>query len=104
MLPFWNGEGLASPKYGNVATTKLIEKMIQMGSSKQTMVAKVFGGANQIQGTSSVGERNILIAKEVLKEHKIPVVAESVGGGIGRKVKFNTSTGEVLMKFLKGKK
>ena len=27
MLPFWNGNGLASPKYGNIATEKLVEKM-----------------------------------------------------------------------------
>ena len=29
MLPYWNGQGLASPKYGNIAIEKLIDKMIQ---------------------------------------------------------------------------
>ena len=28
MLPFWNGQGLASPKFGNIAISKLLEKMI----------------------------------------------------------------------------
>ena len=27
MLPLWNGNGLASPKFGNIATEKLIEKI-----------------------------------------------------------------------------
>ena len=27
MLPMWNGAGLASPKYGNIAIPKLIEQM-----------------------------------------------------------------------------
>src|SRR5258708_2971389 len=48
MLPLWNGEGLASPKYGNIANDKLFERMLRLGSSKQNLVAKVFGGSNQI--------------------------------------------------------
>ena len=28
MLPLWNGEGLASPKYGNIAIDKLVKKML----------------------------------------------------------------------------
>ena len=31
MLPLWNGQGLASPKYGNIAIEKLLEKMISLG-------------------------------------------------------------------------
>ena len=27
MLPFWNGQGLASPKFGNIAIHKLLEKI-----------------------------------------------------------------------------
>ena len=44
MLPLWNGNGLASPKFGNIATEKLIEKMQRNGSSLKNIVAKVFGG------------------------------------------------------------
>jgi chemotaxis protein CheD len=102
MLPLWNGEGLASPKYGNIAIDKLIDKMLSMHSTKQGMIAKVFGGANQINSFSSVGERNIELAREQLKAYKIRIVAENVGGAIGRKIRFNTETGEVQMKFLSG--
>lgn len=100
MLPLWNGDGLASPKYGNIAINKLWEKMARMGSSKQSIVAKIFGGANQIGNSTNVGERNIQIAKEQLSAMGIKIVIENTGGSIGRKIRFNTQTGEVLMRLL----
>jgi chemotaxis protein CheD len=104
MLPFWNGSGLASPKYGNIAIEKLLEKMIALGSSKEDMKAKVFGGGEVVQTESNhfrIGERNIEMAENMLKEMKISVIGRSVGGKLGRKIRFNTETGVVLMKFIK---
>ncbi len=46
MYPFWNGEGLATPRYGNIAIPKLIEKMLSLGCTKNSLRAKVFGGGN----------------------------------------------------------
>ena len=43
MLPFWNGEGLASPRFGNIAIIKLIEKMLAHGADRHNLQAKVFG-------------------------------------------------------------
>lgn len=100
MLPYWNGEGLASPKYGNVAIERLIEKMIRNGSSNTDMIAKIFGGANQIKGTINVGVKNIQVARDLLFSNKINIVAEDVGGILGRKIWFDTYTGQVLMKYL----
>jgi chemotaxis protein CheD len=100
MLPLWNGNGLASPKFGNIATEKLIEKMLKNGSSVNNLVAKVFGGANQMNSSMNIGARNIEIAKEVLANHGISIIAENVGGNVGRKLKYHTGTGQVMMKFL----
>ena len=101
MLPFWNGNELASPKYGNIAIENLVKKMEQLGAKRTNMVAKVFGGANQLDHQLGVGQRNIKVGFEVLKELKIKIVAKSVGGDEGRKLNFNTSTGEVFMKYIK---
>jgi chemotaxis protein CheD len=100
MLPLWNGNGLASPKFGNIATEKLIEKMLKNGSSVKNLVAKVFGGANQMNSSMDIGARNIEIAKEVLAHHGISIIAENLGGNVGRKLKYHTGTGQVMMKFL----
>jgi chemotaxis protein CheD len=103
MLPYWNGEGLASPKYGNIANEKLLEKLIRLGSNKRDLVAKLFGGANQINSSINVGDRNVLVAREQLSALGIRIMTESVGGNTGRKIRFNTGTNEVLMRFLSKK-
>jgi chemotaxis protein CheD len=103
MLPFWNGQGLASPKYGNIAIDRLMEKMISMGSNPKAMRAKVFGGGEVIETNIKqfhIGDRNIQVAFEMLEELKIPVISQSVGGKLGRKIQFNTETGEVKHKFI----
>lgn len=100
MLPLWNGNGLASPKFGNIAIEKLIEKMVKNGAIKSRLVAKIFGGADQMASSMKIGDRNIEIAKEILSLHNIPIIAENTGGLVGRKLRYETGTGKVLMKFL----
>jgi len=104
MMPFWNGTGLASPKYGNIAIEKLIKNMVNLGAQRNNIVAKVFGGAavlNSSECIFNIGERNIVIQENVLKQLDITVVAKSLGGDRGRKLIFNTDTGVVKMKFIK---
>ena len=103
MLPLWNGDGLATPKFGNVALEKLIKAMELLGCKKENMIAKVFGGANQTNSTFNIGDRNVLVALDVMKKEGIRVVAKSVGGTIGRKIIFDTETAEVMMKYVKKK-
>lgn len=104
MLPLWNGEGLATPKYGNIAIEKLLDKMVSKGSKREHLIAKVFGGGEVIDyssNTFNIGLRNITIALEILHEHRIPVISQSTGGKLGRKIVFNSSTGEVIHRFVK---
>ncbi|MBP8790586.1 MAG: chemotaxis protein CheD [Breznakibacter sp.] len=104
MLPSWNGNDLASPKYGNIALDKLIERLQAMGSRVEDLQAKIFGGGELLdsgKGNSIViGERNIRVARLMLEERKIPIVASSIGGKRGRKILFFTDSGEVRHKFL----
>jgi len=103
MLPLWNGQGLASPKYGNIAIEKLVEKMYQLGSKKGNLVAKVFGGGEVIETNIkqfNIGARNIIIAIEMLENLKIPIIAKSVGGKLGRKIQYDTHLGEIKHRFI----
>lgn len=103
MLPLWNGQGLASPKYGNIAISKLIEKMLGMGSKQKNLIAKVFGGANIFESNLEqfqIGERNIKIAEQLLQEYNISIISCSVGGFNGRRIQFNTYSGEVRQKII----
>lgn len=103
MLPYWNGEGLESPRYGNVAIFQLYQKMLDFGVKKENIICKIFGGAEVLGDQSSVynvGQRNVELARKTILEMGIPVVSSSTGGKQGRKIHFNTGTGEVLQKYL----
>jgi chemotaxis protein CheD len=103
MLPYWNGDGLESPKYGNVAIVQLFQKMLDSGAKKEDIVCKIFGGAEVLgeqQSVFNVGQRNIELAFKLVAELGISVASSSAAGKRGRKIHFNTSTGEVLQKYL----
>lgn len=100
-LPLWNGDGLPSPKFGNIAIEKLIENLLDIGCQQRNLIAKVFGGAAVIQNSSgllNVGERNIEVARDYLSKARVPIAASDVGGTQSRKVIFNTVDGSILMK------
>lgn len=103
MLPQWNGIGLATPKYGNIAIERLLEIMLSLGTKKEHLVAKVFGGGSVLEISNAyfnIGEKNILLAFETLKEFRIPIISQSTGGKLGRKITFNTRTGEVVQRYV----
>ncbi len=106
MLPMWNGQGLASPKYGNIAIPRLIDKMLEMGSNQKHLKAKIFGGANIFESNLEqfqIGGRNIAVAEQMLSEYNIPIISCSVGGSNGRRIQFNSYNGEVRQKIIEKK-
>ena len=104
LVPLWNGNGLQSPKYGNISITRLIESMLNIGCHIENIEAKLFGGANVIDVSSEemmIGRKNILVAKEVLKEYGISIVAQDTGGERGRRIMMRSDTGKIFLKYLK---
>lgn len=103
LLPLWNNDGLASPKYGNISIEKLIDAMETVGCERKNIIAKVFGGASPNnfcdKNNLLVGQKNINIAMDLLNKAKIKVVASDVGGNRGRKIAFNSVTGKVTLKY-----
>lgn len=101
LLPFWNGEGLPTPKYGNIAIHQLVEKLLAQGAQSQRLQAKIFGGAamwRTTEGLFAVGARNIELARQQLGALQIPLKAADVGGTQSRKIFFNTGDGSVLLR------
>jgi chemotaxis receptor (MCP) glutamine deamidase CheD len=46
----------------------------------------------------NIGVKNVQAVKEALAEHGIKLLSEDVTGTFGRKVSFNISTGEVIVR------
>lgn len=103
MLPLWHGKGLPTPKFGNIAIERLIQAVGALGSRKEDLVAKVFGGAavvNHGSGLFPIGIRNAQLAEEALAAHSIPIVAKQVGGQRAMKIDFNTREGSVILRLV----
>ncbi|GHV58847.1 chemotaxis protein CheD [Campylobacterota bacterium] len=102
LLPLWNTNGLQSPKFGNISIPKMIEQMLAIGCRARNLEAKLFGGANINQTAIEnmmIGKKNIIIAKEILAQHAIPITAEDTGGIHGRRILFQSDTSKVLLRY-----
>lgn len=100
LLPIWDGRGVASPRYGNVAITALLQKLTEAGARKEQLRAKVFGGGclfDSMRGQNSLrehlGKRNVQTALEILAQEHIPVVSVEAGIDKGQRVVFHPNTG-----------
>jgi chemotaxis protein CheD len=108
LLPCWDGRGVSSPRYGDVAVSVLLQKLTEVGASRANLRAKVFGGgclfdslrepdANKEQ---HLGSRNVEIALELLTKAQIPVVSADVGLDRGQRIVFHTDTGAASVTIL----
>lgn len=88
----------ATPHYGNVATAALVRIMEDAGCKRGNMVAQILGGgAPENARRPTVGEENVRVVKEILGRKGIPIISLDIGGAMGRKVAFNTTTGELAV-------
>lgn len=79
----------------------LINAMLKLGADRNDIIAKVFGGANVIPGLSevnSVGSKNCKFVLEYLKNERIRLMAQDLGGYKSRKLFFHTDTGSVYLR------
>lgn len=98
--PFTDDPKKATVTYGNVAVSALIKMFLSSGSLRENLEAQIFGGAAPDETSYDVrraGVENIRVAKTVLRRYHIPIVSEDVGGMRGRKIVFNSGTGEVAV-------
>jgi chemotaxis protein CheD len=91
-------------KFVDTVVPLLIDRMVKRGARRDNIVAKIFGGARMFdsftncRGLLQIGEENIAAAREMLREHGIPIVAECVGGSTGRTIIVDLSNGTVLVR------
>ena len=85
-------------KFGNVATPLLIKMMQDEGSLLQNLEAQLYGGAQPVQkNLMCLGGENVAMARNILERYGIGIISEDVKGHLGRKIIFNTYTGEVVV-------
>ncbi len=89
-------------KYVDAGICMMVDELVKEGANRDTMVAKLTGGANMFESSyqtliHSIGTRNAKSAKRTLSVLGIPLVAEEVGGNRGRTVEFDLATGKMMV-------
>ena len=90
-------------KFADTGIHELMNKLIKMGASKTSMIAKIAGGAQMFAFQSNnemlrVGERNVEATKQILHGLKIPIIAEDTGLNYGRTIEFYPESGELIVR------
>lgn len=102
LLPRASASAEASPRYGDVAMSVLIARLLARGASRDRIIAKLFGGANVLrafaEGERHIGTANVDLARATLEQYGIPICAEDIGGTRGRKLVFSAPDGAAWVK------
>lgn len=89
------------------AVPAMLAAFRRAGVDPRRIQVKLFGGGNVIARGAApgagqlVGASNVAAARQQLEVAGLQISAENTGGGHGRKLLFNTATGEVLHKRLR---
>lgn len=86
-------------RFGDLATETLLQRLLELGSARRDIIAKIFGGSalfrNCERYATSLGAKNVEAAQLMMENARIPIVAQDTGGKHGRKIIFNTGDGSV---------
>ncbi len=98
----WAGTQLnCETRFGCYAMENLINALLKMGSSKQRLEFKVFGGGRINSQMNDIGAKNIEFINDFLKSEGYKVTSQDVGSIYPRKVNFYPATGKAQVKKLR---
>ncbi|WP_044337379.1 chemotaxis protein CheD [Rossellomorea aquimaris] len=85
-------------KYADTGIDELIRQLDVRGADVRRLKCKMAGGAQMFQFKTKsdvmrIGPRNADAVKEALLKHRVPIIAEDIGGNKGRTIEFFPSTG-----------
>ncbi|QOR35338.1 chemotaxis protein CheD [Clostridium sp. 'deep sea'] len=93
-------------KYADTAIPDMVNNLIIYGAKRSNLMAYIAGGAKtflkeKVTSYFDIGNSNIKAVKQVLKELKIPIVQEDVGGSVGRTMSIDLENLKVFIKYAK---
>lgn len=91
-------------RYVDFAIRDLAQQFDRLGARREDVQVKLFGGADVLavknHAKPTIGRLNCEAAIEIVKAEGFVVAASSLGGNAGLNIRFNTRTGEVLLRRL----
>jgi chemotaxis protein CheD len=95
-------DGAPDARYGRAAFGRMRQGLLRAGVLLAECDAKIFGGGRMFALASpahDVGANNIALARSMLAEVGLPLLAEHVGGDGYRRLLFDVASGEVWIRF-----
>jgi chemotaxis protein CheD len=93
-------------RYVDFSIRDIARQFDALGAHRTEVEVKLFGGADvllvsdEASTKATVGKLNCEAAIEVLRDEGFAVIASSLGGSAGLNIRFDTRTGEVLLRRL----
>jgi len=100
IFPWMKPEIQPTAVYAQPAVVQLLRMFRDSGSSIDNLEAHIIGGGTPEEvdeEQATIGINNVEAAVHMLDNYNIPIVGQEVGGRHGRKVLFNTKTGELVI-------
>jgi len=94
--------GESAGKYGEYANSVLLKFMERVCGGFSGVEAMIIGGANVVKeigraDNKNIGEKNIALARGMLKQHNIKVIKEQVGGDVGLKLHYQNWDNKLIV-------
>jgi chemotaxis protein CheD len=80
-------------RYGVYAMEVLINAMLTRGAARTRLRARIYGGASLHRGFRDIGATNAAFARDFLRDERIMLVGEDIGGTDARRVEFRPTLG-----------
>ena len=87
-------------RYGLYAMEALLNGLMKLGSNRNSLQAKIFGGSSVLEtnNTLDIGADNIRFAEKYLETEKIPILNRDTGGTRARRIYLYPQSFRVLMR------
>ncbi|HHM12946.1 MAG TPA: chemotaxis protein CheD [Planctomycetaceae bacterium] len=89
-------------KFADTAVPHMLELLAARGAARRRLIAKVAGGSAMFSGTGpiQIGEANYRSVMRLLKDEKIRIAGEDIGGPKGRRITFDAETGRLVVEIV----
>ncbi len=98
MLPGVSASPESGARYGQVALERLINDLVKLGARRERFEIKLFGGGRVIAGRLNIGQTNIDFVQRYLELEELPVLSQSLGGTVARRIRYYPASGAAHVK------
>lgn len=90
-------------RYGVQAMEELFNALMRLsGRHRQSLRAKLVGGAKMAGGLADIGERNIRFAEQFLAREGVEITSRRLGGHSARRLLFHPASGRAFVRDIEG--